>query len=96
MSLMRRSAITVMIEELYKSHHILVSLIPNFDPDTWTPRVFIWLPVEFFKQNQIRKSYSTKAAAVDRALEAARQWIDEGKPELFPEKCDSDTIIQMT
>lgn len=47
-----------------------------------------------FKHTRFRKRYSTEAAAVDRALEAARQWIDEGKPELFLEKCDSGTISQ--
>jgi hypothetical protein len=83
-----------MIEELYNSHHIFISLIQNFDPETWTPRIFIWLPVELFKQIKIRKSYPTEAAAVDCALEATRKWIDEGKPELFPEKCDGDTVMQ--
>ena len=43
------------------------------------------LPVELFKQIKIRKNYPTESAAVDCALEAARKWIDEGKPELFPE-----------
>ena len=83
-----------MIEELDNFHHIFVSLVHNFEPDTWTRRIFIWLPVEFFKHTKIRKRYSTEAAPVDRALEAARQWIDEGKPELFPEKCNRGTISQ--
>jgi hypothetical protein len=60
------------------------------------PRIFIWLPVEFFKQIKIRKSYPTEAAAVDCALEAERKWIDQGKPELFPEKCDGDIIHPVT
>jgi hypothetical protein len=69
------------------------TLIQNFDPETWTPRIFIWLPVEL-SNIKIRKNYPTEAAAVDCALEAARKWIDEGKPELFPEKCDGDTVMQ--
>ena len=47
-----------------------------------------------FQAKSNQKELLHKAAAVDRVLEAARQWIDEGKPELFPEKSDSDTIIQ--
>ena len=83
-----------MIEELYNFHHIFIALIENFDPETWTPRIFVWLPVEFFTQIKIKRSYPSEAEAIDCALKAARQWIDQGKPQLFPERCDSDTIIQ--
>jgi hypothetical protein len=83
-----------MVEEVYKSHHIFISLIENVDPETWNPRIFVWLPIEFFKQIKIGKNYPTEAAAVDCALQAARRWIDLGKPELFPERCDSDAILQ--
>ena len=83
-----------MIEEFYNLHHIFIALIENFDPETWTLRIFVWLPVEFFKQIKITKRFPSEAEAVDCALSATRKWIDLGKPELFPEKCDGDTIMQ--
>jgi hypothetical protein len=83
-----------MIEEIYKLHHLFIASIEDFDSETWTPRIFVWLPVEFFTQIKIKKSFPSQAEAVDSALKAARQWIDLGKPELFPEKCEGDTILQ--
>jgi hypothetical protein len=83
-----------MIEERYKSHYIFVALIEDFDPDTWTPRIFVWLPIEFFGQIKMQKSYPSEAEAVDCALKAARQWIDQGKPEFFPDRCDANAIVQ--
>ena len=44
--------------------------------------------------NQNKKKLPTEEAAVECTLEAARKWIDQGKSELLPEKCDGDTIIQ--
>ena len=52
------------------------------------------VPIELFTQIKVQKSYPSETEAVYCALEAARKWIDQSKPELFPEICEGDTIIQ--
>jgi hypothetical protein len=84
-----------MFEELYNSHKIFIGFNYDLDSDTYTPDIYISFPhQEYFRHIKLIKTFATMGAALDRALALARKWIDEGKPELFPERVDSDAVVQ--
>jgi hypothetical protein len=69
--------------EIYGSHSITVEVWPNGD-QKWRPEIYIRSVDEAtstFTTLPIKSISGTKAEAESAALELAKKWIDDGKPE---------------
>jgi hypothetical protein len=75
-----------MLEDRYKLHQIFVSATHNNDTQDWKVTLYIADPnVRRYKYCALKKTFATEAAAISCARELAHKWIDDGKPEPFPE-----------
>jgi hypothetical protein len=75
-----------MFEDRYKLHQIFISAINETDTHGWKLALYIGQSdLSRYKCCRLNKRFATQAEAISRARELARQWIDAGKPEQFPE-----------
>jgi hypothetical protein len=73
------------MEETYKDHKIIASIWQLSDSGHYEPRVFVtWSEGEQEKTRSLvfTRAFSTERQAEREGLKLAKQWIDEGKPEL--------------
>lgn len=76
-----------MLEDRYKLHQIFISTTRNNDTHDWKVSLYIAEPsLRLYKYCALKESFATEAAAISRAQELAHKWIDDGKPEPFPEE----------
>jgi hypothetical protein len=76
-----------MLEDRYKLHQIFILATRNNDTHDWKVSLYIAEPnLRLYKYCALKKTFATEAAAISRAQEVAHKWIDDGKPEPFPEE----------
>ena len=69
--------------EIYGSHSITIEVWPNGE-EKWRPEIYIRSvdePTSAFTILPTKPISDTKAEAENSALELAKKWIDNGKPE---------------
>ena len=69
--------------EIYGSHSITIEVWPSGE-QKWRPEIYIRSvdePTSAFTTLPIKPISGTKAEAESSALELAKKWIDDGKPE---------------
>jgi hypothetical protein len=75
---------TAPMEHSYKSHTILIFCWPVIEPFGFVPEIRINNKHQFVvKTFKFIQKFKTKAEAETYALQAAKEWIDEGNPELL-------------
>ena len=73
------------MEDTYKHHKIVASTWQLSDSGHWEPRVLVtWSEGQQQKTNPLvfTRAFSTERDAELEGLKLARQWIDDGKPDL--------------
>jgi len=69
----------------YRGHRIQAAADLNVDTNEWAPKLTImWTErsKEVVKQPRFTITFAAKEDAISHGLQFARQWIDDGKPEL--------------
>jgi hypothetical protein len=73
------------MEETYKDHKIIATTWQLSDSRHYEPRVFVtWSERQQERTNSLvfTRAFSTEREAEKEGLKLAKQWIDDGKPEL--------------
>lgn len=73
------------MEDIYKHHKIVASTWQLSDSGHWEPRILVtWSEGQQQKTKPLvfTRAFSTERDAELEGLKLARQWIDDGKPDL--------------
>jgi hypothetical protein len=70
------------MEHKYRSHTIVITSWGNLDPDGFRPefRISKKAPI-VSKSTKINQTFPTREEAEAYALQVAKSWIDDGKPD---------------
>jgi hypothetical protein len=68
-------------------HSVISPATRNNDTHAWNVSLYIADPnPRLYRYCALKKTFATEVAAISHAQEVAHKWIDDGKPEPFPEE----------